>query len=377
MLRQQEEGLVDPRPTRMRDDDPKIAERPADVVQKRGPSQLEARVDPGRAGLMDHHRDLQLLGLLVDRERQLGIVHEPVLVHRVELDAREPELHDRTLELLDGGLRAFVRRVHGAVSDQLRRFGSHARRDVVVAFLGVRRAFDIEDPVGVDRSDQPAVEPLGRDRQDDALVEPNVVAHRLLRSDHGPAGTRVATPLPLLLRRHPMRRQQPHRPIDAEGPLTPVLDGERGVLGERQDVAVGVDDHRAAAPSGAARPDRMSASTPAEASTRTNASVAFAWTSARSIVRILRSSITTSPSIRTVLTARPCAAKARCAYSWFRFPGTSGVNEGSSRSITIRSAFLPLASTPAPCPSAAEPLRVAMVSKSAAPSTFASIRTAR
>src|SRR3954469_23700471 len=315
VLGQQEQGLVHPRPARVRDDHAQIAERSTDIVEDRRSSELQARVDPGRSSLMDHHGDAELLRLLVDRERDLGIVRGPVLVHRVQLHAGQLEVDDRALELFDGGLRTLVRGVHRAKADQVLGVGAYASGDVVVAPLRVGRTLDAEDALGVDRSDEPAVEYLRRDGEDDALVEPGVVTYRLGRSDDRPAGPGEAARLPFLLGRHPMGRQRAHRAVDAQRALAAVFDGEVGVLGEGQDVAVRVDDHRAAPPSARFDPCWISASTPAASSTRTNASVALALISSSSTNTSVRSSITTVPSITTVRTARPWAANARCAYS--------------------------------------------------------------
>ena len=77
------------------------------------------------------------------------------------------------------------------------------------------------------------------------MVEPWMVAQRFDGPDHGPTRAGESASLPLRLGRHPVRRQRPHAPIDAERAFASVLDGEIGILGETQDVAVGVDDHGA------------------------------------------------------------------------------------------------------------------------------------
>ena len=99
----------------------------------------------------------------------------------------------------------------------------------------------------VDGPDEPPFQPLRRDRKDDHLVEPGVIAERLLRADHRPTLAREAAGLPFVLGRHPVRRKEPHAPVDAQRSLPAVLDRELRILGEAEDVAVGVDDHGVAA----------------------------------------------------------------------------------------------------------------------------------
>ena len=107
----------------------------------------------------------------------------------------------------------------------------------------MHRPGDAEGARRVHRPDQPAVEPLGRDPEDDDLVEARVIAERFLGPDHGPALAREAARLPLLLARHPMRREESHAAIDAQRPLAAVLDRELRILREAEDVAVCVDVH--------------------------------------------------------------------------------------------------------------------------------------
>ena len=231
-------------------DHAQVAELAADVVEHRRTAELELRVDPRRAGLVDHHRDPQLLRRLIDRERQVGIVRRPVLVHRVELHARQAQLRHGAPELLDRRADAPVRRVHRREADEALGVGAHDRRHVVVAAIRVHRLAEPEGAGRVDGADQPAVEHLRRDREDDDLVEARVVAQRLGRPDHRPALAGVAARLPLVVGRHPVRRQQAHAPVDAERSLAAVLQRELRVLGEAQDVAVRVDDHRRTPPVG-------------------------------------------------------------------------------------------------------------------------------
>ena len=157
-----------------------------------GRPELQLRVDPRGAGLVDHHRDAELLGLRVDREGDLGVVDRPVLVHRIELDAGEPELDHGALELLDGGVHAAVRGVHRGEADETVGVCGHDAGDRVVASIGVLRPVEAQEVRRIHGADQAPFQDLRRDREHDHLVEPGVIAERLLRADHRPSLACVA-----------------------------------------------------------------------------------------------------------------------------------------------------------------------------------------
>ena len=175
VLGQQEQRLVDPGQPAVRDDHAQITELAPDVVQHRRPAQLQLRVDPGGPGLVEHHRDAEVGGLAVDGERQLAVVRGPVLVHRVELHPGQAKAGDCALQLGGRGGRAAESRIDRCESDEMIGIRPDDRGDVVIALLRIRRAPDPEQPAGVDRSDQSAVEVLRRYRQDNDLVEARMI----------------------------------------------------------------------------------------------------------------------------------------------------------------------------------------------------------
>jgi hypothetical protein len=160
VLGEQEHGLVHPGNAAVGDDDPQVAELPPDVIEQRRAAQLKLGVDPGRARLMDHHRDVQLGRLPVDREGQVPVVGGPVLVHGVELQPGQAEAGHRAVKLGHRGLRALVRRVDRGEADEAPGICGHDRRQVVVAFVRVRRAGYPQHAVDVHGADQPPVQEL-------------------------------------------------------------------------------------------------------------------------------------------------------------------------------------------------------------------------
>ncbi len=217
--------------------------RPGRVQQRRA-GVLHPGVDPGRAGLVHHDRDAQLLRLLEDRERDHRVGGGPVLVHRVQLEAGQAQVPHGPFQFPDRRRRPAVGRVHRRVADERVRPGRGDRGDVVVALLRGRRPGYPGDAVRVHGADQLAASELRGHGQDHDLVEAWVVADRLVRPDDREALAAVPAGLPLLLGRRPVRRQQAEAAVDAQRALTPVLGGELRVLGEAQDVRVRVDLHR-------------------------------------------------------------------------------------------------------------------------------------
>jgi hypothetical protein len=122
-----------------------------------------------------------------------------VLVHRIQLEARETELDDAALELIDRRPNASVRGIHRPEPDESIGIRANDRRHVVVASVGVLRFSEPEHVARIDGPDQPALEVLRRDPEDDDLVEAGVITDALVGPDDRPALPRVATRLPLLL----------------------------------------------------------------------------------------------------------------------------------------------------------------------------------
>ena len=248
----------------MRDRQAQLTEVPAGRVEQRGPGVFHPGVDPGRAGLVDHDRDAELLGLGEHREGEHRVGRGPVLVHRVELQAAQAEFGHGPLELADRRPGPAVGGVDRRVADEHLRLRGRNRRDVVVALLRRGRAGHAGDPVAVDRADQLPVEELRRHRQDHDLVEAGVVADGFTGPDDREAPPAVAARLPLLLGGGPVRRQLAEAAVDAQRALAAVLGGELGVLGQAQDVRVRVDQHGGAPPA-RATPDLTIIRTPAAA----------------------------------------------------------------------------------------------------------------
>ena len=226
MLRQQEQRLVDPRQPAVGDDHAEVPEVAADVVEHRGPAELELRVDPGRARLMDHHRDAELLRLLVDGERDLGIVRCPVLYIGYSFTPASPSSVTERSSSSTAAVDALIRGVHRREPDEPVGVGPDHRGDrsrCTGPGAAGRRA---RAPRRVDRADQPCRRAhCGDTARTTTLSNPG--GRGAIPQDRSrPPLARVAARLPLRLGGQPMRRKQSHAPVDAERTLPPVRQRE-------------------------------------------------------------------------------------------------------------------------------------------------------
>src|SRR5262249_47812369 len=141
-----------------------IPEFAPNVVKQGWPAKFELGVDSRRARLMNHDWNAKLNGLGIKRKSQLPVIRRPVLIHRVQLQAREAQLGDRAIEFGDSGPRASEGRIYRGEADDVLWVGPNHGGDVVVAPLRIWRSRDTQLATRVHGADQLAVEVLRRDR---------------------------------------------------------------------------------------------------------------------------------------------------------------------------------------------------------------------
>ena len=93
-------------------------EHATDVVEQRRTAELQLRVDPRRPGLVDHDRDAQLLGLRVDRERDVCDRWPPSAGTSGRASRPRAPGRRRSLELRDRRVGPLVERVHRREPDE-------------------------------------------------------------------------------------------------------------------------------------------------------------------------------------------------------------------------------------------------------------------